>query len=109
MAIWLRQSTSVTLVVGPFVSSLDGVTPGTALSIPSTIVRLKKSGAATWVSKSDATAGAHTENGEYNIVLSANDTNVLGFMRLQITVTGAMPVWQDYLVIKATAFDAVMG
>ena len=84
MAIWLRQNTSVTLVAGPFTSSLDGVTPATTLSILSTDVRLKKQGITYWTAKSDGTAATHTENGEYNVVLGINDTDVLGFLRVQI-------------------------
>jgi len=40
----LKQSTSITLKMGPFVSSADGYSPETGLTITQSDVRLSKNG-----------------------------------------------------------------
>src|SRR3990172_4434062 len=100
---YLRQSTSVDLPIGPFLDSLDGITPETALTITQPDVRLKKNGAA-WAQKAAAQTLAHEENGFYEVTLDATDTDTLGLLRLAVFETGAGPVWEDFAVLPANVW-----
>jgi hypothetical protein len=105
---WLRQSTSVDVPIGPFVDATDGVTAETALTITQPDVRLKK-GAAAWAQKAAAQTLSHEENGFYEVTLDATDTNTLGLLRLAVFETGAAPVWEDFLVLEANVYDALVA
>jgi hypothetical protein len=106
--IWLRQSTAVTIEVGPFVDSTDSFTPETALTIPQADVRLSKNGGA-FAQKSDTGSATHMENGYYAVPLNATDTNTLGRLRLHITEPGALPVWETVMVVPAAIYDALIS
>lgn len=102
---YLRQSTSTDLPIGPFLDDTDGKTPETALTITQPDIRLKKGGAA-WAQKAAAQTLAHEEFGYYEVTLDATDTNTLGPMRLAVTETGALPVFEDFMVIPANIYDS---
>jgi hypothetical protein len=104
----LRQSTAVTVVIGPFLDSVDAVTPRTALSISQADVRLSKNGG-TFAQKSQASAASHLENGWYSCALDATDTNTLGRLVLAVTESGAVPVWHEFLVVPANVYDSLVG
>src|SRR5262245_20067429 len=108
MSVWLKQSTAVTLTIGPFVSSSDGFTAQTALSLVQSSIRLSKNGAA-YAQKGDTTAPAHQENGNYSCVLNTTDTGTLGVLRLHVNFTGALPVWLDMMVVPANIWDSFFG
>lgn len=105
MARELRQSTAVDLPIGPFVDSTDGITAETGLTITQPDIRLKKNAAA-WAQKNAAQTLSHEENGFYEVTLDATDTNTLGLLRLAVFEAGAMPVWEDFLVITQAEWDA---
>jgi VCBS repeat-containing protein len=105
MAIWLRQSTAQTVVMGPFLSTSDGFTPQTSLSIVQADVRVSKLGA-TFAQKNDTTTSPHMENGEYAVTLSATDSGTLGPLRLDVFKSGALPVWRDCMVVVPAVWDA---
>lgn len=105
---WLRQSTSVDLPIGPFVDSTDGVTPETALTITQPDIRLKKNGAA-WAQKNAAQTLAHEENGYYEVTLDATDTNTLGVMEIFVGETGALPVFESFMVVPGNVWDSMFG
>lgn len=108
MALLLKQSTSVDVALGPFVDSDDGVTPLTALTITQPDVRLKKNGGA-WAQKAAAQTLAHEENGWYEVTLDATDTNTLGLLRVAVHEAGALPVWQDFMVVPANVYDSLVS
>lgn len=108
MARWLKQSTSVDVPIGPFVDSTDGVTAETALTITQPDIRLKKNGGA-WAQKNAAQTLSHEENGYYEVTLDATDTNTLGLLRLAVNESGALPVWEDFLVVPANVWDSFFG
>jgi len=60
----LRQSTAVTVQIGPFVDDTDGKTSETGLTITSSEVRISKNGA-NIDAKNDATAATTDEIGMY--------------------------------------------
>ena len=108
MARWLKQSTSVSVPIGPFLDSVDGNTVEGALTITQPDIRLKKNGG-DWAQKAAAQTLTHEENGYYEVLLDATDTNTLGLMRLAVHETGSLPVWEDFLVVPANVWDSIFG
>jgi hypothetical protein len=104
----LRQSTSVSVPIGPFLDATDAVTAETALTITQPDVRLKKNGGA-WAQKNAAQTLPHQENGYYDVTLDATDTNAPGLMRLAVHESGALPVWEDFIVLTQNVWDALFG
>ena len=104
----LRQSTSVDLPIGPFLDSTDGSTAETGLTITQPDIRLKKNGG-NWAQKNAAQTLTHEENGNYEVTLDATDTDTLGHLRLHVNEAGALPVWDDFLVVPAAVYDALVS
>lgn len=105
---FLKQSTSVTIILGPFVDSVDGVTAETSLTIAPADVRLSKNGGA-FAQKGDSAACSHMENGYYACALNATDTGTLGRLRVAVNESGALPVWRDFLVMPANVWDSLLA
>jgi len=110
MTVWLKQSTAVTLVMGPFVDATDGATAEIALDITEQEVLLSKNGGA-FTLKGDTTHGVHdaAHNGWYTIPLSTTDTNTLGALSIAINMAGALPVWKECMVVPANVWDSLFG
>ena len=104
----LRQNTSVDVPVGPFLDDTDGKTAETGLTITQPDIRLKKNGGA-WAQKNAVQTLTHEENGFYEVTLDATDTNTLGLLRLAIAESGALPVWEDFMVVTANVFDSLFS
>jgi hypothetical protein len=108
MAQWIKQSTASTIKLGPFLDDTDGKTPKTALTISQADIRISKNGGN--FAQSNNTAGAtHNENGYYSVPLDATDTNTLGTFRVAVLKTGALAVWQDFMVVPANVWDSMFG
>jgi hypothetical protein len=108
MAQWIKQSTASTIKLGPFLDDTDGKTPKTGLTISQADIRLSKNGGA--FAQSNNTAGAtHNENGYYDVPLNATDTNTLGTFRVAVSKSGALPVWQDFMVVPSNVWDSMFG
>ena len=105
---WLRQSTTVTVKIGPFVDDGDGNTDETALTITAADVRLSKNGG-NIAQKNDATACTHDEIGIYDCPLNATDTGTLGILTLIVHEAGALHVRHDYLITPANVWDSLFG
>jgi hypothetical protein len=105
---WLKQSTSVDLPIGPFLDNVDGFTEEAALTITQPDIRLKKNGGA-WAQKAAAQTLTHEENGYYEVTLDATDTDTLGQLRLAVDESGALPVWEDFMVVPANVWDSLFG
>ena len=101
--IFLKQSTGSDIKIGPFVDSVDGVTPETALTINAADIKLSKNGA-TMGSKNSG-GGTHDANGWYTITLDTTDTNTVGRLQLSCYVTGALPVFLDFMVLEEEVYD----
>lgn len=103
----LRQSTASQVVqLGPFVSSTDGVTPSTGLTIANTDIKLRPLGATSATSKSSGGA-IHSANGNYYATLDAIDTATVGPMRISVYISGSLPVWIDCIVYEEVVYDAL--
>ncbi len=105
---YLRQSTSVDVPIGPFLDEVDSRTPETALTITQPDIRLKKNGGA-WAQKNAAQTLSHEENGFYEVTLDATDTGTLGLLRLAVFESGALPVWEDFMVVTANVYDSLFS
>ena len=102
----LKQSTAATIKLGPFIDDTDGKTAETGLTIAQADIQLSKNGGD--FAQTNNTAGAtHNENGYYDIPLNATDTGTLGRLRVAVSKSGALPVWQDFLVVTANVYDTL--
>jgi hypothetical protein len=108
MTVWLKQSTAVTVMIGPFIDDTDGKTAETGLTVSQADVRLTKNGA-NIAQKNESTSCTHDELGHYTCPLDATDTNTLGVLRLMVHESGALPVWQDFMVVPANVWDSFFG
>lgn len=105
---WLKQSTAVTVKMGPFVDNTDGYTAETGLTISQADIRLTKNGGA-FAQTNNAAGATHDENGYYGVPLNTTDTNTLGTLRVSINESGALPVWQDFMVVPANVYDSLFS
>ena len=105
---YLRQSTAATVKIGPFLDSTDAVTPETGLTILQADVRLSKNGG-DCAQKNEASAATHDEIGYYDCPIDIVDTGTVGHVRLAVNETGALPVWEEFVVLPALVYDALIG
>lgn len=105
---FLKQSTAVTKKMGPFVDDADGKTAETGLTISQADIRLSKNGG-DFAQTNNSAGATHDENGYYGMPLDATDTNTLGSLRVAIHESGALPVWQDFMVLPAHIYDWLFG
>jgi hypothetical protein len=106
MATWLKQSTAVTIRLGPALDRSDGVTEETALS--PTVEVSKNHGA--FAARNSATAITHDSNGWYAVELNTTDTGTLGPLIAKFdSAADHLPVWREFLVVPANTYDALVG
>jgi hypothetical protein len=108
MGLFLKQSTSATLQIGPLIDETDGKTAETGLTIAQADVRLSKNGA-NIAQKNEATSCTHDELGYYSCPIDATDTNTLGRLQLMVHESGALPVYHEYMVVPANVWDSLFG
>ena len=102
----LKQSTAATIKFGPLIDDTDGKSAETGLTLAQADVRLSKNGG-DFAQKNSTTSATHDENGYYDIPLNATDTGTLGRLRVAVSKSGALPVWQDFLVVTANVYDTL--
>ena len=104
----LKQSTAVTVQLGPFLDATDGVTEETALA-SGTLCYVSKNGAA-FAARNSSTGITHDRDGWFRVHLDATDTNTLGRLVIQIQdpATG-LPMWRDFMVMPANVWDSLYG
>ena len=105
----LRQGTAVNILTRPFVSSSDGNTPMTALSIAYTDVLLTKRGSTTPAAKNETSSASHVSGGRFSLTLNATDVNTAGSLNLFIHVATALYMNIDFVVYPANVYDALIG
>jgi hypothetical protein len=106
--LWLKQSTAVTIKLGPFLDEDDGKTAETSLTISQANVRLSKNGG-DLAQKHEATSCTHDELGVYDCPLDAIDTATLGRLQLFVHESGALPVWHEFMVVPANEYDSLVS
>jgi hypothetical protein len=104
----LKQSASATVPLGPFVDEIDGVTAEDSLTISQADIRISKNGGA-FAQTNNSTGATFMENGVYGVPLDSADTGVLGRLRVEVHEGGAVPVWQDFMVVPANIYDSLAG
>ena len=108
MAIILRQSTALDVLIGPFVDEDDGKTAETGLTLSQADINLSKNGQ-TLAQKNDDTTATNDANGYYKCKLNATDTNTVGAMTLICHKAGALPVRHEFQVVEEAVYDALFA
>jgi hypothetical protein len=113
MALWLKQSTTVTIKFGPLVDAGDGNTPETGeatnLDSATTGIRLAKAGG-DMGDRNSSTAPTHDEVGIYNVELNATDTATLGMLKVSYDgSTVCLPHWMEFMVVPSNVWDSMFG
>lgn len=104
----LRQSTAVTVKVGPFLSTTDGATASTALTIAQAdVILFQNNGAG--AQKHSATSATHDTQGVYGIPLDTTDTGTLGSLKLVVNKSSAFPVWDEWTVVQSNVYDSYVA
>lgn len=102
----LKQSTTVTVNVGPFVDKDDGVVEETGLS---PTVQISKNGG-TFANRNSATSITHDADGWYKVELDATDTNTLGRLVLKVQDEAThLPVWKEFMIVSGNYYDTKYG
>jgi hypothetical protein len=104
----LKQSTAITVKIGPFVDSTNGNTVEDGLTISQGDVRLSKNGG-NIAQKNESTACTHDEIGIYDCPLDTTDTGTLGRLQLFVHESGSLPVWHEFMVVPANVWDSLCG
>ncbi len=101
----LKQSTTVTITVGPLVAASDGDTEQTGKTLADTDFFLSKNGGVKAVPSdtNDATEDAH---GIYRKQIHGTDTGTLGLLTVYIHFTDSLYLRQDYQVVTANYWDS---
>ena len=106
MTRWVKQSTSITVKMGPFVDKADAVTPKTALT---PTVKVSKNGGVL-AARNSATAITHDADGYYAVELNGTDTNTLGSLQAVATdSSNHLPVYHELVVLPANVWDSLIG
>ena len=64
---------------------------------------------ASYAAKNDSTAGGNHVNGMYNMTLDATDTASTGRLDVMVQKTGCLVVWDSFMVLSATVYDALFS
>lgn len=108
MTQWLKQLTAGTVYLGPFVDDTDGKTAEDALTISQGDILLSKAGAA--FAQISGTANAtHGTLGYYAVTIGTADVDTLGALKFAVHESGALPVWESYMVVPANTWDSLIG
>jgi hypothetical protein len=99
---FLRQSTSASVVLGPFTGS-SGVGL-TGLTITQSEVMISKNGGA-FAAKNETTAASHRTLGYYSVELDNTDTNAAGRLLAVSSAAAALPVWHSFAVLPTSVYD----
>jgi hypothetical protein len=107
---FLKQSTAAILKLGPFLDDTDGKTAETGLTIAQADIQISKNGGAFAQTSAATPTTTHDADGWYPIPLTTTDTGTLGTLVVQVTMSGALPVWsQVYDVVPANVWDSLVG
>lgn len=113
MARKLKQSTQVSILIGPLLDDTDFKTDETVAHDAAGIdVDLYKGISKSDVSLSDSEGDgywAHVANGYHQLTLSTTHTNTVGPLRVTFVATGVLPAWEDFEVVPANVYDSLVA
>lgn len=108
MAGFLRQATaSQVRAIGPFVDDTDFKTLKTGLTIANTDIKLVVNGGAS--ANKNSGGGTHRVNGVYGLTFDATDTATVGEIEVSVLVSGALVVFDKFVVIEEAVYDALFA
>lgn len=105
---FLKQSTAATVKIGPFLDDTDGKSAETGLTLSQADIRLSKNGG-DMAQKHESTTCTHDEIGYYDCPLDTTDTGTCGILLLMVHESGALPVWNEFMVVAANVFDSLFA
>jgi hypothetical protein len=107
---FLKVSTTVTIMMGPFLDKTDQVTIEDGLAITQAEVEISKNGAA-MAAKTESTSMAHDTGGYYTCVLDAPDVDTKGLLTIMPldAANEHAPVRGDYYVLASNVYDTMFG
>jgi hypothetical protein len=108
MGLWLKQSTNLTVKIGPFIDDSDGKTAETGLTLTQADIRLSKNGG-NMAQKHEANDATHDEIGYYDCPIDTTDTDTLGTLQLMVHQAGSLPVFHEYMVLPANVYDSLVS
>jgi hypothetical protein len=100
---YLRQATSASVQLGPFVSS-DGVGL-VSLTISPQLIRLSKNEGNFAAKTLVASNAIHNENAWYSTIFDNTDTGSVGRLLMACSIATALPVWKEYVVLPTSIYD----
>ena len=116
MAQWLRQSTAVAIMFGPFVDKADGVTLKTDATTVSDIdnattgIFLSKAGEPSAVRHQGVTTSVVDAYGMMHVHLDTTDTATLGQLDVLFAKAATyLPVWKSFMVVPQQVWDSYFG
>jgi hypothetical protein len=106
---FLRQNTLQPINFGPFLSSADGFTPQTGLTIATANMQLSKDGGS--FSSIASGSATHDIDGWYTANLTIDDVDTVGELKFKVMMTGTstLPVWDRWWVLEEDIYDALYG
>jgi len=107
-ALPLKEDTTATIVLGPFLDSTDGDTEEEGLTLSQADVRVSKNGGS-FAQKTESTSATHMENGYYSCPIDATDTNTAGRLIVYVHEAGALAVYHEFVVLPALVYDSVIA
>jgi hypothetical protein len=81
------------------------VTPETGLTITQADMQLSKDGGA-FAQKNAAGNATHDIDGYYTTTFNTTDSDTTAILKLNVTVAGALPVWDNFDVVTQSYYDA---
>jgi len=105
--LFLKQSTAVTVNIGPFIDDTDGKTAEVGLTEHPADILIAKNGG-DFAAKNEASNCTHDNLGWYHCHIDATDTNTLGRLQLHCHEAGFLPVFHEYMVIPANVYDSLV-
>lgn len=106
MGLWLKQSTTPTVKIGPFLDETNGKDAENGLTLTQADIRLSMNGG-NFTQKTEANNATIDELGYYDCPLDATDTGTLGRLQLAVHEAGALPVYHEYMVVTANVYDTL--
>jgi hypothetical protein len=105
----LKYNTSASVIIGEFIDDTDGKTAKSGLSLTPSVIYLSKNGGDFGAKNESSNAvedGSRT--GWYRCSLDTTDTGSLGILQLAVHISGALPVWDSWMVVPANIYDSLV-
>lgn len=107
---FLKQSTQVKQLIGPFVDAADGFTPETGITLGAADQAEAWKHDASATTDISANTWTHIADGMYNLTLTTSDTNTVGTLSVIVLDTSVCrPVRMSFTILSANIYDSLIG